>query len=81
MAPGSTPSGIPAAHLAVAEQARRALRSGVHRPQAAYDEVVAAAVTDTVRERVTRALLIGAGIGTGAAILAAMVGVLAVLGQ
>lgn len=40
-----------------------------------------ASVATTVRERVTRALLIGVAIGAGAAILAGMVGVLAVLGQ
>ncbi|MHA6507804.1 serine/threonine-protein kinase [Tessaracoccus sp. Y1736] len=75
------PAGIPAAHLVVAEQSKRALRSSVHRPQAAYDEVVRAAVTTTVKERVTRALLIGVAIGVGAAILLAMMGVLAVLGK
>lgn len=74
------PAGIPAAHLEVAEQARRALRSAAHRPQAAYQEVVMTSVEATVRERVKRALLVGAAIGAGAAVLAVMLGVVAVLG-
>lgn len=81
LAPAQVAAEIPAAHLAVAEQARRALRSGAHRPQSAYQEVVMASVAATVRQRATRALLIGVGIGAGAAILTAMMGVLAVLGQ
>ena len=81
VAPGQAPPDIPAAHLVVAEQARRSLRSGAHRPQAAYQEVVRASVATMVRERVTRALLIGVAVGSGAAILAGMMGVLAVLGQ
>ncbi|MHA6523552.1 serine/threonine-protein kinase [Tessaracoccus sp. G1721] len=79
--PGQVPAEMPAAHVVVAEQARRALRSGAHRPQAAYQEVVMASVASTVRERVTRALLVGVAIGAGAATLAGMMGILAVLGQ